>query len=323
MFPLVSIITPCYNGRKFLERYFKSILSQTYQNLEVILVNDGSCDEPESIIEQYRCKLNEKGIEFKYLTKENGGAASAMNLGIKHFHGEYLTWIDVDDRMHDDYIEKKVQYLENNKDIELLITKCTYISANENNKIVGYSWSEFPHNREDFIHRFLLRKNFDFEPGNFMVRSSSFIKYNPDREIYESDKRYVGQNIQLLLPIAYMGKYAFLDESFYDYYIHNNNHHLRLHKESELLDAADEIQKTYFETIDRMDTDKKQELKNVVLIGCYFNRMDIAAKHTDKKLGQQCYRYLKEHHHLDKKNRLKFYISQSRILNKIYCTIKK
>lgn len=70
-FPLVSIITPCFNGEAFIDRYFQSVLSQTYPNIELVFVNDGSTDQTETIALSYSSKLAAKGIIFKYLSQDN------------------------------------------------------------------------------------------------------------------------------------------------------------------------------------------------------------------------------------------------------------
>ena len=113
--PLVSIITPCFNGESCLDRYFKSILDQTYANLELIFVNDGSTDKTEEIALSYKSKLEEKGIQYTYIYQDNAGQAAALNKGLKIFKGDYLTWPDSDDVMTPDSIEKKVKFLTENK----------------------------------------------------------------------------------------------------------------------------------------------------------------------------------------------------------------
>ena len=89
MMPLVSIITPCYNGAKYLNRFFDSLLQQTYSNIEVIIVNDGSIDETEEIILEHKEALLNKGYLFKYIKQENAGPAAAINAGLHVFTGDY------------------------------------------------------------------------------------------------------------------------------------------------------------------------------------------------------------------------------------------
>jgi glycosyltransferase involved in cell wall biosynthesis len=96
MMKKVSIITPCYNGESFVSRYLDTILNQSYNNLELILVNDGSTDQTEAIVMSYKPKFKEVGIEFIYMYQEHAGQAAALNQGLKIFTGDYLTWPDSD-----------------------------------------------------------------------------------------------------------------------------------------------------------------------------------------------------------------------------------
>ena len=110
--PLVSIITPCYNGAKYLEPYFESLLNQYYHNFEVIFVNDGSTDATEEIALKYGERLLFRDVKFKYLLQENAGQAAAINCGLKIFSGDYLMWLDSDDILYPNHLSEKVLYLE-------------------------------------------------------------------------------------------------------------------------------------------------------------------------------------------------------------------
>ena len=122
--PLVSIITPCYNGEEFVGRFLDSVLVQTYTNIELIIINDGSTDKTEEIILSYQEKMKDRGIKFIYFYQENKGQASALNHGLRIFKGDYLTWPDSDDILHENHIIRKVQFLERNIEIGLVISKC-------------------------------------------------------------------------------------------------------------------------------------------------------------------------------------------------------
>ena len=89
--PMVSIIIPVYNGANYLREAIDSALAQTYSNFEVIVVNDGSNDggETDRIATSY-------GEKIRYFRKENGGVASALNMGIKHMKGDYFSWLSHD-----------------------------------------------------------------------------------------------------------------------------------------------------------------------------------------------------------------------------------
>ena len=89
----ISVIVPVYNVESYLARCVDSILAQTYQNLEIILVNDGSRDASGSICDAYA----QKDSRITVIHKENGGLSSARNAGIDAASGEYLTFVDSDD----------------------------------------------------------------------------------------------------------------------------------------------------------------------------------------------------------------------------------
>lgn len=98
---LISIIVPIFNAEKYLHQCLDSILSQSYENFECLLINDGSTDASASICREYVAK----DARFRYFEKENGGVSSARNLGIERSGGAYITFIDSDDWVEFDYLE--------------------------------------------------------------------------------------------------------------------------------------------------------------------------------------------------------------------------
>jgi len=101
--PLVSIVIPVYNGSNFLKEAIDSAIAQTYENKEIIVVNDGSKDEGKT--EQIALSYGEK---IRYIYKENGGVSSALNVGIKNMQGEYFSWLSHDDLYLPEKVEKQV-----------------------------------------------------------------------------------------------------------------------------------------------------------------------------------------------------------------------
>lgn len=105
--PLVSIIIPLYNGSNYVEQAIQSALAQTYKNIEIIIVNDGSTDDGagKTVCEKYSDKV-------VYFEKENGGCASALNYGIKRANGDFISWLSHDDLYHSEKIERQVELYE-------------------------------------------------------------------------------------------------------------------------------------------------------------------------------------------------------------------
>lgn len=99
--PLVSIVIPVYNGEEYIKEAIESALNQTYKNIEIIVVNDGSTDNSEKVILGFKDKV-------RYFKKENGGVATALNLAIKKAKGEYISWLSHDDLYYPYKIEKQI-----------------------------------------------------------------------------------------------------------------------------------------------------------------------------------------------------------------------
>lgn len=105
---LVSVILPVYNGQGFIAKTLNSVLSQTYQNLEIILVDDGSTDQTADIVRSFI----KKDRRITLLSQSNAGVAAARNLAIRHSQGEFIAPIDADDIWYPENIEKQVQLIE-------------------------------------------------------------------------------------------------------------------------------------------------------------------------------------------------------------------
>lgn len=102
--PLVSIVIPVFNGENYVRQAIDSAIDQSYKNIEIIVVNDGSEDETEQIVKSY-------GSKVRYFSKPNGGVASALNLATSHANGEYISWLSHDDMYVPQKIESQVKYL--------------------------------------------------------------------------------------------------------------------------------------------------------------------------------------------------------------------
>lgn len=107
----VSVIIPVYNSEKYLKRCVESVLNQTYSNIEIIIINDGSTDNSKKILEEL--KENNKNIQL--LSQQNKGQSAARNLGMKVAQGEYIGFVDSDDWIHPQMYSHLVKILEDNK----------------------------------------------------------------------------------------------------------------------------------------------------------------------------------------------------------------
>lgn len=106
----VSIIIPVYNAEKYIRRCIDSVIKQTYQNIEIICIDDGSTDESGKILDEYAAK----DARVRVIHKANGGVSSARNVGLKQCGGGYITFIDSDDYVDAEYIETLMGEIEEN-----------------------------------------------------------------------------------------------------------------------------------------------------------------------------------------------------------------
>jgi glycosyltransferase involved in cell wall biosynthesis len=129
--PLVSVIIPVYNGQNYLEEAIRSCIKQSYKNIEIVVVDDGSYDKTEGIVKE----LMSEDTRVIYFRKENGGVGSALNYGLEKIHGDYFTWLSHDDRYNVNKI--KVQLREAQKYLDNTILHCNYSLIDENSKNIN------------------------------------------------------------------------------------------------------------------------------------------------------------------------------------------
>ena len=126
--PLVSIIIPVYNGDNYLKEAIDSAINQTYKNIEIIVVNDGSIDETEKIALSY-------GNKIRYFKKENGGVSTALNFALKEMKGEYFSWLSHDDIYYPTKIADAINLLNEVNDENVIIFS-DYEYIDENSKLI-------------------------------------------------------------------------------------------------------------------------------------------------------------------------------------------
>lgn len=130
----VSIIVPIYNDEKYIKQCLDSILEQTYTNIELIIINDGSTDNSQNIIEEYKNKF----LEIKIINQPNSGVSYARNIGLNNATGEYIMFVDSDDIIAKDYIKQMMDILKKN---DLDIIKSSFKKFKENpNKYTNISF---------------------------------------------------------------------------------------------------------------------------------------------------------------------------------------
>lgn len=136
--PKVSVIVPVYNVEEYIDKCLNSLVNQTLQDIEIIVVNDGSTDGSEEIIKRY---LEQYSDKIKYLVKENGGLSDARNYGMKYATGDYIAFLD-----SDDYVDSTIYEKMYNKAIEenCDFVECDFIWKYDNKEVkdCGYIYKD-------------------------------------------------------------------------------------------------------------------------------------------------------------------------------------
>ncbi|MBM6956535.1 glycosyltransferase family 2 protein [Ligilactobacillus salivarius] len=141
----VSICMPIYNVEKYLDQCLESIIQQTFRDFEVIMVDNGSTDDSFNICQMYALKDE----RFKLYRQEKAGVAAVRNTCLKHIHGEYVAWIDSDDWIDNDYLEKLVETQKKTQADIICIGNKTYMNdqiylGSHQNKYGSYPGCEIP-----------------------------------------------------------------------------------------------------------------------------------------------------------------------------------
>ena len=228
--PKVSIIVPVYNSKNYIKKCIESILNQTYDDFELLIVDDGSNDNTESIIKKY----NDERI--KYFKTENNGAGNARNLGIDKSSGEFIVFVDSDDYIAKEFVEKLVNKVESES---LEIAVCNFYKKKKNRikkeKINHFENSNLKNNEE-------LLLEIGFELWNKIYKKSLIIK---NKLRFNDNIRY--EYIPFVLDaLLYAKKVGHIDEYLYYFVIHVNSETYKAsEKEYDILSIFKEMNAKY------------------------------------------------------------------------------
>lgn len=313
---LVSVLIPCYNGEKFLERFFRCLFEQSYKYLEIIFVNDGSKDRSEILAKKYGKQLEKKGITFTYIYQENNGAASAINTALKYVNGEYIMLYDVDDIIFPDAIKEKVTFLQSNKDYDMVRNNGYIVNNNNLDEVLQlFSENDYEKNNEYIFEDLILGKTNNW-PASFMIRSDALFKHIKNKEIYISQ---FGQNLQVMLPVAYFGKSGYIDKPLMKYIRHTNSHSDFSNKEKKLklMNGYEENRVEIIKQLNIPEEEKEKYFKEIAIL-YYRIRMQIAYQTKDIELFKQEYDKLVKSGENNKQDKELYYRTKSNTYDKFY-----
>lgn len=197
----VSVVIPAYNKADLTVRTIESVLNQTYENIEVIVVDDGSTDDTKN-------KLQLFGDKIHYIHKQNGGACSARNVGIKKATGEYIALIDCDDIFYPEKIAKSIECLEKNPDCGFVHTGA-YLINDDDDIISEFRSSNHP--ASGWIASRLILKD-------LICNSTVIIRKECFKEVgYFDEKIFIPADWDMWLRLSEKYKAAYIDDKLTGY----------------------------------------------------------------------------------------------------------
>jgi len=208
----VSIMMPVYNGEKYIQAAIQSVILQTYQNWELVIVNDGSSDRTPMIL------VNFTDIRIKVIHQENQGEATARNTALKYMEGEYLAFLDADDLYFPEFLESMVNFLINRPTLDAVYCDGWYIDTNDNYLELLSNQRRGPFQNDIF--EALVRASDVFGPPTCTLIRRKIISINQ----IEFDPRIViGPDWDFFIKVAQFSKWGYLELKGVKYRVHQTN----------------------------------------------------------------------------------------------------
>lgn len=213
--PLVSVVVPVYNSKKYIQRSIESICDQYYKHIEIILVDDGSTDNSIEIAEKI---IIEKEMEYKIVRQENSGLPSARNKGIDNSIGEYICFIDSDDIISKEHIEQLVE-LAKTSDLLVVFSGFEKVCENHREGTKGIGAQSLIHSKQELLSFFVLRK-----PAIHCCSLLVLNKYLKEKNLYFNEKLKYGEDAEFMWRLfSTIDRIGEIKDNSYKYLIRDNS----------------------------------------------------------------------------------------------------
>lgn len=277
----VSVIVPVYQVEKYLEKCLSSLVSQTLQEIEILVVNDGSTDSSQKIIENFQNRFPEK---IKAFVKENGGLSDARNYGLDRVCGEFVGFVDSDDYVTEKMFEE-LYNLAKKHQAEMVI--CNLQKVNENGE-VSQKLTQIPNLPEKIV----LKEHFSvFSDLSYFACNKIF-----HRRLFESRRFKKGvhfEDIQLIPQLLLDCKILAQTQTYHYQYFERSDSITKKHdlRGLDMLSAVEDVEK-YFE--DSSFSERKEELKGFQILEGIYSFLAYLAFVKDKNVYSEMEIYFKK-----------------------------
>ncbi|MES1964856.1 glycosyltransferase [Psychrobacter sp. AH5] len=209
--PLVSVVIPCYNHQDFIQDSIQSVIDQTYQNIELIIIDDGSKDNSVEKIQEMISSCQKRFVRFEFRTRPNKGLSATLNEAIEWCEGEYLGLLASDDIIFKDKTSIQVDFLEERPKITAVFGGIKLLSKDNNEIRTVMKKSGF----YDF--KTIIMNKIDFPTATQMIRLSAI------KEVGGFDPTIILEDWYMWLKLSQIGQLYYMDEVFACYRRHDNN----------------------------------------------------------------------------------------------------
>ncbi len=265
--PLVSVIIPAYNHENYVQNTINSIIDQTYKNIELIVIDDGSKDSTWQKIQEMKDKCDERFSYVHFETKQNEGTCKTLNKLLSLANGEYIYLIASDDMAKPKAIELEVEFLEKNPDYALAVGNNEIIDSNDvvcyfdkkqnliydKKKALFHTYVAFLQNRKTFrfissdfgTYKTLYSNN--YIPNGYLIRKSIFDKigyFTPEAPL---------EDWWLMLQISKYAKMKYIDEVLFLYRWHQTNTMKNSDKMCNVTEKTWQYEETILQNIDEKE----------------------------------------------------------------------
>lgn len=218
---LISVLTPTYNYGHLIHRLLDSILQQTYRNIEMFVVDDGSTDNTQHVLEGYAEKFKQRGFAFQAIYQENQGRSVAVNNGLKLINGDYFVFPDADDWYADPYaLERMAEALDGTGD-DVGCSHClkSYVDEEKLEIIEHDPMITNEYLFEDYL---MSKKGVSFGAGNYLIKTHLLFSELNERNIYAGKE--IAQGASLLLPVFYKRRCIIINQHLFTILKHANSY---------------------------------------------------------------------------------------------------
>lgn len=267
--PKVSVIVPVYNVEKYIEKCLNTLVNQTLQDIEIIVVNDGATDNSEKIIKEFLEKYPEKIV---YLKKENGGLSDARNFGIPYAKGEYIAFVDSDDYV-ETFMYKEMYEIAKKENSDMV--ECDFIWEYPNKSRIDTG--EIYNNKKE------MAQNVRVVAWNKLIKKSIL-----DETKIEFPKGYRYEDLEFTYKlIPYLEKVSFLKKPCVHYIQRDNSiSNTQNERTKEIFDILDHIIDYYKEKgiYEEYKTELEYTYTRIVLCSSLLRMCKVKDKEIKKKL---------------------------------------